>query len=202
MLITNRQYGFKDSKKINDIQIDQDQGFKPSYLVEKHNISYFPNIEVFMQLKLLDNKSITDQSAFLGIGNPKFKDDKEANIVESKIDKISKILLNRRGYISNSNIIRERYEELPFTETELKSMMPLFKSSDLFTKREANEAKIKKLDLKNYDVISFATHAEVSGSFKGFNEPFLVLTPPKNGSEINDGLLTSSEISELDLDAR
>ena len=34
-----------------------------------------------------------------------------------------------------------------------------------------------------------------------FNEPFLVLTPPKISSEIDDGLLTSSEVSALNLNA-
>ena len=39
------------------------------------------------------------------------------------------------------------------------------------------------------------------GTFDDFNEPFLVLSPPKKGSKNNDGLLTTSEISELNLNA-
>ena len=48
-------------------------------------------------------------------------------------------------------------------------------------------------------MISFATHAEVYGNFTEFNEPFLVLTPPHKSTEEDDGLLTTSEISQLDL---
>ena len=39
------------------------------------------------------------------------------------------------------------------------------------------------------------------GTFDDFNEPFLVLSPPKKLVKNNDGLLTTSEISELDLNA-
>ena len=35
----------------------------------------------------------------------------------------------------------------------------------------------------------------------GLSEPALVLTPPDNGTEENDGLLTASEIAQLKLDA-
>ena len=80
-------------------------------------------------------------------------------------------------------------------------MKKIFNRSTLLTREKANEKKVKELDLKKFDVISFATHAEVSGTFKDFNEPFLVLTPPETPNQNNDGLLTTSEISELDLNA-
>ena len=66
----------------------------------------------------------------------------------------------------------------------------------------ANEENLKNLKLNNYNIIAFATHAAVSGSLEGFNEPFLVLTPPKQASVLNDGVLSASEISGLDLNAK
>jgi CHAT domain-containing protein len=41
----------------------------------------------------------------------------------------------------------------------------------------------------------------MAGDFKGLAEPALVLTPPAQGSELDDGLLTAGEISQLKLDA-
>jgi len=49
--------------------------------------------------------------------------------------------------------------------------------------------------------VAFATHGLVSGDLKGLSEPALVLTPPDEGTEEDDGLLTASEIATLKLDA-
>ena len=50
-------------------------------------------------------------------------------------------------------------------------------------------------------VVAFSTHGLVSGEVKGLSEPALVLTPPKKGSNLDDGLLTASEITDLKLNA-
>jgi CHAT domain-containing protein len=68
--------------------------------------------------------------------------------------------------------------------------------------QEATEKNLRNENLNQYGVIAFATHAEVSGVLEGFNEPFLVLTPPNKSSDNDDGLLTASEISSLNLNAR
>ena len=49
--------------------------------------------------------------------------------------------------------------------------------------------------------MAFATHGLVAGQFKGLGEPGLVLTPPSDGSEADDGFLAASEIAQLKLDA-
>ena len=41
----------------------------------------------------------------------------------------------------------------------------------------------------------------MTGELKGVAEPALVLTPPDEGSEADDSLLTASEIATLKLDA-
>ena len=55
--------------------------------------------------------------------------------------------------------------------------------------------------LNDYRVISFATHALVAGGIEGISEPAVVLTPGSPGTPANDGLLTATEIANLDLDA-
>ena len=84
---------------------------------------------------------------------------------------------------------------------ELKSISKLFQNKLLLSKN-ANEKTLKKLDLGDFDIISFATHAAVSGELRDASEPFLVLTPPEKTSFINDGILTASEISQLNLKAK
>jgi CHAT domain-containing protein len=56
------------------------------------------------------------------------------------------------------------------------------------------------VNLSNYRVITFATHGLVAGDLTNA-EPALVLTPPETGTELDDGLLTSSEVAQLKLNA-
>ena len=60
---------------------------------------------------------------------------------------------------------------------------------------------LREADLTRYRNLAFATHGLMAGDFKGLAEPALVLTPPEKGSELDDGLLTAGEISQLKLDA-
>ena len=57
------------------------------------------------------------------------------------------------------------------------------------------------MELNQFKIIHFATHGEISGALVGLNEPFLVLTPPDEASEVNDGLLTMTEIMALNTNA-
>jgi CHAT domain-containing protein len=51
-------------------------------------------------------------------------------------------------------------------------------------------------------VVAFATHAAVAGDLKGIAEPAIMLTPPAEPSEQDDGLLTASEVAhDVKLDA-
>jgi CHAT domain-containing protein len=50
-------------------------------------------------------------------------------------------------------------------------------------------------------VVYFATHGLVAGDIKGLAEPSLALTLPKEPSDLDDGLLTASEVAQLKLNA-
>ena len=60
---------------------------------------------------------------------------------------------------------------------------------------------MKKLPLGDYRVVYFATHGLVAGDVKGLAEPSLALTTPKQPSDVDDGLLTASEVAQLKLNA-
>ena len=189
LLVVNKEV-YKD-----DAETLLKEGFAAEYLIEKFNIKYLPNTASLMELK----KSTASQSEkanfnFLGVGNPKFS--KSSQKLTSLI-----IDLNSRGFLKDVDKINSNYQELPYTEKELYTLKEIFKKNTILSYTSATESNVKTLNLKKFNIINFATHAEVSGSFNGFNEPFLVLTPPKISNEIDDGLLTSSEISSLDLNA-
>ena len=71
----------------------------------------------------------------------------------------------------------------------------------LFLQDEATETNLKNTALDQSRVVAFATHGLVSGEIEGLAEPALVLTPPAIPTEQDDGLLTASEIAQLELDA-
>ncbi len=60
---------------------------------------------------------------------------------------------------------------------------------------------MKRAALANYRVVYFATHGLLAGDVKGLGEPSLALTIPNQPSELDDGLLTASEVAQLKLNA-
>jgi CHAT domain-containing protein len=69
----------------------------------------------------------------------------------------------------------------------------------------ATETEIKRLsqsgELAKYRMVHFATHGALAGQVSGDSEPGLLLTPPENATETDDGYLSASEIAGLKLDA-
>ena len=92
---------------------------------------------------------------------------------------------------------------LPDSAEELKAVAAELgaSSSDIHLGRSATEANVKHLPLGDYRVVYFATHGLVAGDVEGLGEPSLALTLPSEPSELDDGLLTASEVAQLKLNA-
>src|SRR5262249_29863538 len=69
----------------------------------------------------------------------------------------------------------------------------------------ASETTVKQTKLDDYGIVYFATHGLVSGEIEKFAkvkaEPALALTLPDEPTELDDGLLTASEVAQLKLNA-
>jgi CHAT domain-containing protein len=69
----------------------------------------------------------------------------------------------------------------------------------------ATEREIKALSrsgaLAQFRIVHFATHGALAGQLSPTAEPGLILTPPANATEEDDGYLSASEIAALKLDA-
>jgi CHAT domain-containing protein len=92
---------------------------------------------------------------------------------------------------------------LPDTAQELRIIAKVLGASNdaLLLRADASEARFKKARLEDYRVIHFATHGLIAGELSGLDEPALVLTPPQTQSDLDDGLLTASEVAALNLAA-
>ena len=107
-----------------------------------------------------------------------------------------------RDALANANQIWN-FAPLPETRYALNAMADLLQADqgDVHLQADASESGVKRMDLSNYRVIAFATHGFMADDFKGLAESALVFTPPQRGTEMDDGLLTASEIAQLKLNA-
>lgn len=101
---------------------------------------------------------------------------------------------------------------LPDTAFELRCVAESLgaAASELQLGTEATETALRQFSksgkLSDYEIVHFATHGLLAGDVEAITrrggEPALVMTPPEHPiNESDDGLLTASEIAELQLDA-
>ena len=166
-----------------------------NWLIKNHNIIYYPSISSFYSMKNL--KKVKLKKYFAGFGDPSLSKNNKTLVFEKKED-VENVFL--RGGIANVDKIRQ-FSELPKTSDELNEISNFFDKKDIFLKENFNEKNIKSIDLEKYSVLSFATHGVVANEITSINEPGLITTPPKKGSVLNDGVLKSSEIKNLNLNA-
>lgn len=136
---------------------------------------------------------------FVGFGDPKFGATDPENITVAAANGVSDYFVRGLGNVTAINGL----SALPGTARELKSLARILgaDNSTVFLGTDATEAQVKTSDLSKANILAFATHGLVTGELKGLAEPALVFTPPKKASENDDGLLTASEASELDISA-
>ena len=93
---------------------------------------------------------------------------------------------------------------LPDTADELRSIAIALEADPakaLYLGKDANEQKVKSLDLSGFKILAFATHGLVPGELNGLTQPALALSAPDVSGSEGDGLLTMEEILALKLDA-
>ena len=158
------------------------------WLIRQYAVSVLPALSSMEILGARANAT-TDELSFLGVGNPNF----EAGISRE------------RGVLSGPGRDRIRVPPLPETEMEVRQISQSFGRDALtsvFVGDQASESTLRTRDLTAFRVIAFATHAVLADQIPGLTEPALILSlPDVAGGPDNDGLLTSTEISSLRLDA-
>jgi len=108
-----------------------------------------------------------------------------------------------RGAGVDRSRLSQALPQLPDTADELKAVALRLGApfTDIHLGRDASEASVKRAPLADYRIVYFATHGLVAGDIKGVAEPSLALTIPAQPSELDDGLLTASEVAQLKLNA-
>jgi CHAT domain-containing protein len=168
------------------------------WLGREFALSFVPSVRAFMGLRSNTSRKSMAKTEFFGIGNPTFR--KEAPKLTSTGP--SRPIFVSRGADITASI--QSLSPLPDTEKELVEIASALGSaaSVVLLRERATERAVRRRDLSEFRVLSFATHALVAGEIAGIDEPAIVLTPGDEPDILkNDGLLTASEISALQLDA-
>lgn len=165
------------------------------FLGRKYAFSISPSVSSFVALRQAATRSRADLP-FFGVGDPDLGGPAagQRNVPGEIIDDL----------VTQTDLsVLRTLPSLPDTREEIIAIAEKLgaDTKSLMFGKQATESRIKSADLSRYRVIAFATHGLVAGEFRGLAEPALVLSPPREASAIDDGLLTASEIAQLDLDA-
>jgi tetratricopeptide (TPR) repeat protein len=166
-----------------------------SWLAKKYAMTVLPSVSSLRALRHFARATLAKQP-FVGFGDP------ELDGMANRDRSIDVAALFTRGAVADVDAVRE-LPRLPDTADELIALATTQGADDtaVYLQARATEAQARSMDLSDYRILAFATHGLVAGELKGVVEPALVLTPPEEGSEADDGLLTASEIATLKLDA-
>jgi CHAT domain-containing protein len=163
------------------------------YLVEDHEISYNPSASMLVQRQ--DSKGDAenvDRMELLAFGDPIFSSELKASV--RKKHKSAPIDVIRSSRASHGF----QMPPLPRTRDEVQYIASLFPPdrTQLYLGKDSTEDAVKRVSLRRYRRLHFATHSLVDETSPSRSAVVLTLdTDPEE-----DGFLEVNEISELDLD--
>jgi CHAT domain-containing protein len=184
---------------------DKIEGYRDAaWLLKRQAVSILPSVS---SLKALRGIARKDQAIkpITGFGDPVFNPAEAGS--EKRTAARSVTTAAYTDFWQGAGVDRGKLAlalpQLPDTPDELNAVAKDLgaAASDIHLGAEASETMVKHASLADYRIVYFATHGLVAGDIKGVAEPALALSLPKVPSVLDDGLLTSSEVAELKLNA-
>ena len=180
-----------------------------AWLIKRHAITVLPSVASLKALRVFARKDRASKP-LIGFGDPLFDPAERAKALEEQRGDTARVTTQTRAYsefwqgsgVDRANLSKS-LPTLLDSATELKTVAQRLgaPASDILLGKDATEANVKRKPLFDYRVVYFATHGLVAGDIKGLGEPSLALTLPKEPSDLDDGLLTASEVAQLKLNA-
>jgi len=164
------------------------------WLAKRHAVTALPSVGSLRVLRALsDARRAPDP--FAGFGDPLLEGDRNS------LRAGSAAVFTRSGAIDLREL--RKLARLPDSADELKAIAQALRAppESVHLGKDATESRVKQMEMARFRTIAFATHGLVGGELPGIAEPALVLSPPAVASDIDDGLLTASEITQLRLNA-
>jgi CHAT domain-containing protein len=178
------------------------------FLIKRQAVAILPSVASFKALRMFGLRN-QGSKPMVGFGDPIFNPSAVPPNGQRQAARTARALNARsyteywRGAAIDRSQLAQSLPQLPDTAVELKSIAQKIgaPASDIHLGRDANETTVKRTPLWDFRIVYFATHALVAGDVKGLAEPSIVLSLPARPSDFDDGLLTSSEIAQLKLNA-
>lgn len=174
------------------------------WLMKRHAITVLPSVASLQALRAF-SRTNAGAKPMIGFGDPVF-DPNSATPATARATR-SVAIQAYADFWKGAGVDRTRLAQalpqLPDTADELKAVAQRIgaPATNLLLGANATEAAVKKTRLTDYRIVYFATHGLVAGDIKGLAEPSLALSIPKQPNDLDDGLLTASEIAQLKLNA-
>jgi CHAT domain-containing protein len=180
-----------------------------AWLLERQAVSVLPSVGSLKTLRVFARK---DQGIkpMTGFGDPLFNPAQESSGDKRGGTKSASRSVTTAAYTDfwrgagvDRGMLAQALPQLPDTADELNAVAKDLgvAASDIHLGSDASETTVKRAPLADYRVVYFATHGLVAGDVKGLAEPSLALSIPKQRTELDDGLLTASEVAQLKLNA-
>lgn len=179
---------------------------KAQWLIRRQAVTVLPSVSSLKALRVLANEQRAPRP-FIGIGDPVFVKPKQKKPQQTPGLETREFTTYFRGRLADVDRLSGAIPPLPDTADELRAVGKVLRArrSEIILGRKASERTVKSLNaegrLKAYRVVHFATHGLVAGEIDGLAEPALALSLPSKAAEIDDGLLTASEVARLKLNA-
>jgi CHAT domain-containing protein/Tfp pilus assembly protein PilF len=176
------------------------------WLVRTHAVTVLPSVA---SLKVLRGKSVVADAPkpLIGFADPVFDRDPQRLAQNARVAANVTAARGIRGTVADITELKTALPPLPDTADELKEVAASVKAdpADVILGRNATETRVKQEKLDQFRIVYFATHGLLAGEVADFAklnaEPALVLSLPEKPTELDDGLLTASEVAQLKLNA-
>jgi CHAT domain-containing protein len=179
-----------------------------AWLVKRQAVSVLPALASLKALRQVARRD-PGTKPLVGFADPVFDPAERAKALAERRTAQTRVAVTR-GYsdfwqgagIDRAKLARY-LPSLLETADELKAVGSKLGAAagDIHLGSDASETTVKRTALAEYRVVYFATHGLVAGDVAGLGEPSLALTLPKQPTELDDGLLTASEVAQLKLNA-
>jgi CHAT domain-containing protein/Tfp pilus assembly protein PilF len=179
-----------------------------AWLIKRQAVSVLPSIASLKALRAFARK---DQAIkpMTGFGDPLFNPQQGSGDKRAATKSAARGVTTAaytdfwRGAGVDRARLAQALPQLPDTADELNAVARDLgvTASDIHLGSDASETTVKRAPLADYGIVYFATHGLVAGDVKGLAEPSLALSIPEQPSDLDDGLLTASEIAQLKLNA-
>jgi CHAT domain-containing protein/Tfp pilus assembly protein PilF len=177
-----------------------------AWLIKRQAVSVLPALASLKALRQVARRE-PGAKPLVGFGDPVFDPEERAKALARTARTRVAVRGGYGDFQQGTGIDRAKLaRSLPSlldTADELKAVAAKLGAAtgDIHLGDDATEATVKRTALADYRVVYFATHGLVAGNIEGLAEPSLALTLPKQPTELDDGLLTASEVAQLKLNA-